>query len=58
VKVPTKAKASPASRAAAVVVNQARKVVQRMTQAVKKAGSSGKKTAAKSPVARGKSKRG
>ncbi len=57
-KVPTKAKGSPASRAAAVVVNQARKVVQRMTRAVKKAGSSGKKTAAQSPVARGKSKRG
>jgi succinyl-CoA synthetase alpha subunit len=57
-KVPTKAKASPASRAAAVVVNQARKVVQRMTRAVKKAGSSAKKTAARSPVARGKSKRG
>jgi succinyl-CoA synthetase alpha subunit len=57
-KVPTKAKGSPASRAAAVVVNQARKVVQRMTRAVKKAGSSAKKTAARSPVARGKSKRG
>jgi hypothetical protein len=29
-----------------------------MTRAVKKAGSSAKKTAARSPVARGKSKRG
>jgi succinyl-CoA synthetase alpha subunit len=55
-KVPAKAKAPPASRAAALV-NQARKVVQQMTRAVKKAGGRGKKTVAKAAPARGKSKR-
>jgi succinyl-CoA synthetase alpha subunit len=55
-KVPTKAKAAPASRAA-VLVKQARKVVQQMTRAVKNAGSRGKGAAGKTPVARGKSKR-
>jgi len=55
-KAPAKAKAPPASRAA-TLVKQARKVVQQMTRAVKKAGGSGKKTAAKASPARGKSKR-
>jgi succinyl-CoA synthetase alpha subunit len=55
-KVPAKAKAPPVSRAAALV-SQARKVVQQMTRAVKKAGGRGKKTAAKASPARGKSKR-
>jgi len=40
-KTPSKAKAAPPSRAAALV-KQARNVVQRMTRAVKKAGKSGK----------------
>jgi succinyl-CoA synthetase alpha subunit len=56
VKVPAKAKAQPASRAA-VLVKQARKVAQQMTRAVKKAGGPGKKTATKTSVPRGKSKR-
>jgi succinyl-CoA synthetase alpha subunit len=55
-KVPAKAKAPPASRAA-TLVNKARKVVQQVTRAVKKAGGSGKKPAAKASPARGKSKR-
>jgi succinyl-CoA synthetase alpha subunit len=55
-KVPAKAKAPPASRATALV-KQARKVVQQMTRAVKKAGGRGKKTVAKASPARGKSKR-
>jgi succinyl-CoA synthetase alpha subunit len=55
-KVPTKAKAPPASRAA-TLVKKARNVVQRMTRAVKKAGSGGKKPAAKRSASRGKSKR-
>ena len=42
VKVPTKAKAAPASQSrAAALVKRARNVVQRMTRAVKKAGKSG-----------------
>jgi hypothetical protein len=56
-KMPAKAKALPASRTAALV-KRARKVVQQMTRAVKKAGSGGKKAAVKTSVARGKSKRG
>src|SRR5712672_1702189 len=55
-KVPTKAKAPPASRAA-TLVKKARTVAQRMTRAVKKAGSGGKKPAAKTSASRGKSKR-
>jgi succinyl-CoA synthetase alpha subunit len=55
-KVPAKAKAAPPSRTAALV-KQARKVVQQMTRAVKKAGGRGKKTVAKASPARGKSKR-
>jgi succinyl-CoA synthetase alpha subunit len=55
-KVPAKAKAAPPSRTAARV-KQARKVVQQMTRAVKKAGGRGKKTVAKASPARGKSKR-
>ena len=55
-KVPAKAKAPPASRGAALV-SKARKVVQQMTRAVKKAGSRGKAAPAKASVARGKSKR-
>jgi succinyl-CoA synthetase alpha subunit len=47
VKVPTKAKPAPVSRAA-TLVKQARNVVQRMTRAVKKAGKSGKTAVAKS----------
>ena len=54
--VPAKAKALPTSRAAALV-KQARKVVQRMTRAVQKVGTGGKKTAGTAPAARGKSKR-
>jgi hypothetical protein len=38
-------------------VKQAGKMVQQMTRALKKAGSGGKKTAVKTSVARGKSKR-
>jgi hypothetical protein len=38
-------------------VSKARKVVQQMTRAVKKAGSRGKAAPAKASVARGKSKR-
>jgi succinyl-CoA synthetase alpha subunit len=52
-KVPAKAKAPPASRAA-TLVKQARKVVQQVTRAV---SGTVKKTAAKAPPARGKSKR-
>jgi succinyl-CoA synthetase alpha subunit len=55
-KAPAKAKAAPPSRTAALV-KQARKVVQQMTRAVKKAGGRGKKTVAKASPARGKSKR-
>jgi succinyl-CoA synthetase alpha subunit len=55
-KVPAKAKAPPASRGAALV-SKARKVVQQMTRAVKKAGRRGKVAPAKASVARGKSKR-
>ena len=51
-----KAKAAPASRTAALL-KQARKGVQQMTRAVKKAGGRGKKTVAKAAPARGKSKR-
>jgi succinyl-CoA synthetase alpha subunit len=47
VKVPTKAKPAPVSRAA-TLVKQARNAVQRMTRAVKKAGKSGKTAVAKS----------
>jgi succinyl-CoA synthetase alpha subunit len=47
VKVPTKAKPAPLSRAA-TLVKQARNVVQRMTSAVKKASKSGKTAVAKS----------
>jgi succinyl-CoA synthetase alpha subunit len=47
VKVPTKAKPAPVSRAA-TLVKQARNVVQRMTRAVKKASKSGKTAVAKS----------
>jgi succinyl-CoA synthetase alpha subunit len=54
-KGPAKAKAPPVSRTAALV-KQARKVVQQMTRAVKKAGGRGKKTVAKTSPARGKSK--
>jgi succinyl-CoA synthetase alpha subunit len=55
-KAPAKAKAPPPSRGAALV-SKARKVVQQMTRAVKKAGSRGKAAAGKGAVARGKSKR-
>ena len=55
-KVPAKAKARPASRAA-TLVKQAGKVVQQMTRAVKRAAGGGKKTAAKASPVRGKSKR-
>ena len=54
-KVPTKAKAPPVSRTSALV-KQARKVVQQMTRAVKKAGSRGKAAAGKASAVRGKSK--
>jgi succinyl-CoA synthetase alpha subunit len=47
VKVPTKAKPAPVSRGSALV-KKARNVVQRMTQAVKKASKSGKTAVAKS----------
>jgi hypothetical protein len=47
VKVPTKVKPAPVSRAA-TLVKQARNVVQRMTRAVKKARKSGKTAVAKS----------
>src|SRR6202011_2798441 len=55
-KVPAKAKAPPPSRGAALV-SKARKVVQQMTRAVKKAGRRGKAAPAKASAARGKSKR-
>jgi succinyl-CoA synthetase alpha subunit len=54
-KVP-KAKTEPASRAAALVQG-ARKVVQKMTRAVKNAGNRGKTAARKGQTTRGKSKR-
>jgi succinyl-CoA synthetase alpha subunit len=56
-KVPAKAKAAPPVSPGAALVRRARKVVQQMTRAVKKAGSRGKQAPAKASVARRKSKR-
>ena len=53
VKVPTKTKPAPVSRAA-TLVKRARNVVQRMTRAVKKASKSGKTAVAKSSKSKGR----